>query len=314
MKRLKNYLILALKGAGMGAANVIPGVSGGTVALITGIFEELIDSIKSFNIEAVKLLFSGKLKAFANHVNLWFLMAVFGGAIISVFSFAKLLKFLFDKSELQVYAFFFGLILASVYFVARTVKSWNLPSVISFVVGSSIAIYISFMEPASGNDSFIYLIICGVVAICSMILPGLSGSYVLLLMGNYKLVMIDAVSEVNLKIITPVGIGAVVGLIAFSHLLSWVYKRFRDSTIASLSGFILGSLFILWPWKTPVPKLDITGQPLTKSSGEIIIQGYDRFIPKELNSEVLLSIGLIIAGILVIWVMEKIAGETPEAN
>lgn len=305
-------MVLLLKGAGMGAANVIPGVSGGTVALITNIFEELIDSIKSFDIGAAKLLFSGKLKAFAKYVNLWFLIAVFGGAILSVFSLAVLLEYLFEKSELQVYAFFFGLILASVYFVARTVNNWNIASVISFIVGSAIAIYISFMEPASGNDSIPYLLICGVVAICSMILPGLSGSYVLLLMGNYKLVMIDAVAEVNLKILAPVAIGAVIGLVAFSHLLSWVYKRFRDSTIAILSGFILGSLFILWPWKNPVYKLDAMGQPLVKSGGEMIIQGYERFIPTELNSQVLLSIGLILAGILVIWAMEKIAGEAPE--
>jgi putative membrane protein len=312
VNKIKHYLVLLLKGAGMGAANVIPGVSGGTVALITNIFEELIDSIKSFDIGAAKLLFSGKLKAFAKYVNLWFLIAVFGGAILSVFSLAVLLEYLFEKSELQVYAFFFGLILASVYFVARTVNNWNIASVISFIVGSAIAIYISFMEPASGNDSIPYLLICGVVAICSMILPGLSGSYVLLLMGNYKLVMIDAVAEVNLKILAPVAIGAVIGLVAFSHLLSWVYKRFRDNTIAILSGFILGSLFILWPWKNPVYKLDAMGQPLVKSGGEMIIQGYERFIPTELNSQVLLSIGLILAGILVIWAMEKIAGEAPE--
>jgi putative membrane protein len=300
-----------LKGAGMGAANVIPGVSGGTVALITNIFEELINSIKSFDLEAIKLLFSGKLKDFAKHVNLWFLLAVFGGAVLSVFSLAKLLEILFEKSEHQVYAFFFGLILASVYFVAKSINKWNISSILSFLIGAGLAIYISFMEPASENDSFIYLVICGVVAICSMILPGLSGSYVLLLMGNYKLVMIDAVSEVNVNILIPVAIGAVVGLVAFSHLLSWVYKKFRDATIGVLSGFILGSLFILWPWKNPVYKVDEIGNALTKSSGELVIQGYERFIPQQLNSDVIFSFGLIVAGVLVIWAMEKLAGKTP---
>lgn len=314
VNKLKYYLILALKGAGMGAANVIPGVSGGTVALITGIFEKLIDSIKSFNLEAARLIFKGKFREFTKYVNLWFLISVFGGAVISVLSLAKLLEYLFVESEVQVYAFFFGLILASIYFVARTVNKWTFPVIITFLIGSSIAIYISFMEPASENSSFLYLMLCGVVAICSMILPGLSGSYILLLMGNYKLVMIDAVSDLNLAIIFPVGIGAVVGLIAFSHLLSWVYKKYRDHTISLLSGFILGSLAILWPWKNPVYKFDELGNQLTKSDGEFVIQGYDRFIPDSLSGEVLLSIALIMIGILVIWLMEKFAGVKNENN
>ena len=286
----------------MGAANVIPGVSGGTIALITGIFEKLIDSIKSFDLKALKLLFSGKFKAFSQYVNLWFLIAVFGGAVISIFSLAILLQFLFANYEVQVYAFFFGLILASVYFVGKTIQKWSVSVIITFIIGTVTAIILSVLNPAAENDSPVYLVICGVVAICSMILPGLSGSFVLLLMGNYELVMINAVADLNLKIIVPVGIGAVVGLIAFSHFLSWVYKKFRDQTISILTGFILGSLAILWPWKTP-----IVSEELSAIKGEDVIEGYTRFMPDSLNADVLIAIALVVAGIISIWLVEKLA-------
>ena len=286
----------------MGAANIIPGVSGGTIALITGIFEELIDSIKSFDIKALKLLFTGKLKDFVKHVNLWFLIAVFGGAIVSVFSLAILLDYLLLNYNIQVYAFFFGLILASVYFVGNTIEKWNSSVIIAFIIGAAIAVSISLFRPAAENDSFIYLIVCGVVAICSMILPGLSGSFILLLLGNYYLVMVKAVKEVDVSIIFPVGIGAVGGLIAFSHILSWVYKKFRDQTISILTGFILGSLAILWPWKN-----EIINKELTAIKGEKVVEGYERFMPASLNIEVFSVIILVIVGVLFIWAVEKLA-------
>ena len=297
---IKKFISLIIKGAGMGAANIIPGVSGGTIALITGIFEELIDSIKSFDLKAVKLLFSGKLKEFAAHVNLWFLVAVFGGAVISVFSLAILLDFLFQNYEVQVYAFFFGLILASVYFVGKTIEKWKVSVIIAFIIGTAFAVMIAVLKPAAENDSTIYLIICGVVAICSMILPGLSGSFVLLLMGNYYLIMVKAVSELNLKIIIPVGIGAVGGLVAFSHLLSWVYKRFKDQTISILTGFILGSLAVLWPWKN-----EIINNELTAIKGEKVVEGYEWLLPQSFNVEVFSVIALVFIGIVLIWAIEK---------
>ena len=209
----------------MGAANVIPGVSGGTIALITGIFEELIDSIKSFDLKAIRLLFTGKLAEFVRHVNLWFLIAVFLGIAVSIVSLAKLLEFLFVYYSVFVWAFFFGLILASVYFVGRTVHRWNSSVIVTLFIGTIVAIAISVLNPASENDHFLYLAICGVVAVCSMILPGLSGSFVLILLGNYELVMINAVSNFRVDILIPVIIGAGAGLILFSHFLSWVFKK-----------------------------------------------------------------------------------------
>lgn len=290
----------------MGAANVIPGVSGGTIALITGIFERLIDAIKSFDATAIKLLFKGKIKDLIKYVDFYFLVAVFFGMVASVVSLAKLLEFLFANYPIYVWAFFFGLILASVYFVGKTIEKWTISVVITFLIGTAAAIVISVLNPAAQNDSFYYLIICGVVAICSMILPGLSGSFILILLGNYELVMIQAVNDLDFKIIVPVMIGAVGGLIAFSHILSWIYKKYKDQTISTLTGFILGSLAILWPWKHQIYKLDEAGNLLLKD-GEKIVQGYTRYIPESFNTEVVIAVVLMICGIITISLIEKVA-------
>lgn len=292
----------------MGAANVVPGVSGGTIALITGIFEELIHSIKSFNIEAIKLFFSGKFKAFAQHINLNFLISVFLGIAVSILSIAKLFGYLLENQPVYIYATFFGLILASLYFVGKTVNKWNISSLVSFVVGAIIAILLTILEPAQENSALYYLFICGIVATCSMILPGLSGSFVLILMGNYQLVMIDAVNDLNLQILLPVVVGAGFGLIAFSNILSWVFKKFRDQTIAILTGFILGSLGILWPWKTEKFVTDPSGLPLIKD-GEKIVEGYQWNIPEQMNQEVLLAILFVLVGIGIIWLTEVLAAK-----
>nr|WP_321409669.1 DUF368 domain-containing protein [uncultured Carboxylicivirga sp.] len=299
MPNVTFYLKTALKGAAMGAANVIPGVSGGTLALITGIFERLINAIKSFDVKAIKLLFSGKFKEFANHIDLGFLVSLFAGIGLAILSLAKLFKYLFENHPIYIWAFFFGLVLASVYFVGKTVKNWNISSIISLLVGTGVAIAISVLTPASENSSFIYLIICGVIAICSMILPGLSGSFVLILLGNYQLVMINAVSELNLKVLFPVGLGAGVGLIAFSHFLSWLLKKYHNQTIALLTGFIAGSLGVLWPWKEPVTKI---------FGDKIKTVGYDYNLP-DMNLSFLLALFFIILGIASIVATELIANK-----
>jgi len=212
-----NYIFLLLNGVAMGAANVIPGVSGGTIALITGIFERLINAIKSFDLTAIKYLLKGKFRDFIRHTDLIFLIVVFAGVVIAVVTLARLFDFLFENYPVYIWSYFFGLVLASVYFVGKTVERWSLSVVISFIVGSTIAVIISVLNPATENNNFFYLMLCGVAAICSMILPGLSGSFILFIMGNYKLVAIDAINERDASILIPVGIGAVAGLIAFSH-------------------------------------------------------------------------------------------------
>jgi len=303
---IKTHIIFALKGFAMGAANVIPGVSGGTIALITGIFERLILAIKSFDAVAIKLFFTGKIKDFIKHTDLYFLISVFFGMIVSVVSLAKLLEFLFAAYPVFVWSFFFGLILASVYYVGKTIEKWKISVIITFIIGAAFAVLISMLNPATQNDSFWYLIICGVVAICSMILPGLSGSFVLILLGNYELVMIQAVSNFDFHILIPVAIGAVVGLIAFSHILSWIFKKYKDQTIAILTGFILGSLSILWPWKDAIYKIDVNGDYIL-NKGERIIQGYSKFLPESFTNEVIIAILLMIIGIISIAVIEKLA-------
>ena len=306
-RTIRDYIIIAVKGMGMGAANVIPGVSGGTIALITGIFEELIDSIKSFNLKAFQLLFKGKFREFAEHTNLAFLAAVFAGIAVSILSLAKLLEFLFEKYPVFVWAFFFGLILASIYFVGKSIEKWRF-SVVAFLIGgTAIAVMVSLVNSATENQNFLYLILCGVIAVCSMILPGLSGSFVLILMGNYELVMINAVSNLRFEILFPVVVGAAVGLILFSHFLSWVFKSYRDQTIALLTGFILGSLAVLWPWQSPQYKMDELGNFVTKVNGDKIIVKYNNFIPDSFNSEVIWAIVIALIGIIVIWAIEKYA-------
>ncbi len=298
-KHITFYIQTVLKGAAMGAANVIPGVSGGTIALITGIFERLINAIKSFNGKAIQLLLKGKIKDFIKHIDLGFLIALFTGIGMAVVSLAKLFEYLFENYPIYIWAFFFGLVLASIYFVGKTVGKWSASSIISLIAGTAIALSISILTPASENDSFTYLILCGVVAICSMILPGLSGSFVLILLGNYQLVMIDAINNISIAILLPVGLGAGVGLIAFSHFLSWLLKKYHNQTIALLTGFIAGSLGILWPWK----------HELTQQFGDKIkTVGYDYFVP-ELNTEFYFALVFIILGIASIVLTEFLASD-----
>lgn len=312
LSKIKHYTLFVLKGMGMGAANVIPGVSGGTIALITGIFERIINALKSFDGKAISLLFKGKFKELLDYIDFYFLVAVFSGMVISIVSLARVFEYLFSYYPVYIWSFFFGLILASVYFVGKTVEKWKLSVVITFIVGSAVAVWLSFLNPATQNDSFVYLVICGVVAICSMILPGLSGSFVLMLMGNYELVMINAVNDINLKVIFPVGIGAVVGLLAFSHFLSWIFKKYKDETISILTGFILGSLSIIWPWKNVIYRFDELGAPVLKN-GKQMVQGYKLAFPQEFNGEVIFAIILIIIGILIIAFMEKYSGKVEKS-
>lgn len=301
---MKNYIIIILKGIGMGAANVIPGVSGGTIALITGIFERLINAIKSFDLNALKFLFTLKLIAFAKHTDLKFLTAVFLGVFIAILSLAKLFEFLFDNYPVDIWAYFFGLVLASVYFVGKTISRWNHLVIGTFIIGTTIAVLISVLNPAKENQEFIYLLICGIAAVCSMILPGLSGSFILFIMGNYRLVVIDAINELNVNILFPVILGAVFGLIAFSHFLSWVFKNYRDETIAILTGFILGSVSILWPWQEKVFLLDHSGTKILLNDKFIVIK-YQRVLPENIDINFWIAIGFIILGIASIWLLEK---------
>ena len=306
MQQFKFYLFLIFKGMAMGAANVIPGVSGGTIALITDIFERLIDAIKSFDLHAFKLLFTGKIKEFIKYTDLYFLSAILFGIVIAIVSLAKVFDYLFTDYPVQIWAFFFGLVLASVFFVGKRISKITPAVIITFIIGTSIAVGISFMGIAPESNNFFYLMLCGVAAICSMILPGLSGSFILLIMGNYKLVAIDAINDKDLGVLLPVLIGAAIGLVAFSHFLSWVFKKFKDETISILTGFILGSVSILWPWQQEAYLTDDAGNFILKG-GEKVISNYIRYLPEQLDMQFWFAIGCIALGVISIWVIEKLA-------
>lgn len=308
------YIFVFLKGIAMGAANVIPGVSGGTIALITGIFERIINSIKSlFSMPSFRLFFKGKWKEWAKHTDFIFLMVLGLGIVVAIGSLAKLLEYLFAHYPVFVWAFFFGLVFASVYFVAKTIKKWNFSVILFFVAGIAIAVMLAVLKPLGENRDVVYLIICGVVAACSMILPGLSGSFVLVLMGNYELVMIQAINNLELAVLLPVIVGAGVGLLGFSYVLAWVFKKFRDQTISLLSGFMLGSLLIIWPWKQAIWKTNAFGEIILNRSGDKIVEKYIWTIPEQFDMHTIYTIGFIVLGVVVIALTEIKAGKKAEA-
>ena len=283
----------------MGIANVIPGVSGGTIALITGIYEDLINSRKSFDNKSLKLITSIDILGFIKHTNLYFLLAVFGGSIVSVFSIASLFKYLFTHYPILIWAFFFGLIIASIYFVGKRISKWNTATIFSLIIGTLVAISLSFMTPASENDNLFFVFVCGIIGISGMMLPGLSGSFILILMGNYELLMVTAVTELNILLLSVFFLGSAFGLMSFSHILSWVFKHYKNQTLALLTGFILGSLSIIWPWKEVAESIILKGK-------EKII-AYNWYFPNELNTETILAILLIIVGVLSVYALENFA-------
>ncbi|MCK4570003.1 MAG: DUF368 domain-containing protein, partial [Bacteroidales bacterium] len=255
---------------------------------------------------ALKFLMKGKFGEFARYTDLYFLLAIAAGVVIAIVSLARVFDFLFREYPVYIWAFFFGLVLASVYFVGRRITKVSLAVVVTFIIGTAIAIVISFMSKGQESDNFFYLLLCGVAAICSMILPGLSGSFILFIMGNYRLVAIDAINDRDFGILLPVLIGAAVGLVAFAHILSWVFKKFRDETISILTGFILGSVSILWPWQQAEYLNDVAGNVIIKD-GEKVITHYTRYIPELSGTEFWIAIACILFGIISIWAVEKLA-------
>jgi len=244
---------------GMGAADVVPGVSGGTIAFITGIYEELVNSIKSINMEAIRIFFTGRWKSFWKHINGNFLLAVFAGVFISVLSLARVLEYLLENHPILIWSFFFGLILASSYIVSRKIRKWDYPRVVALVGGIGIAFYITSVTPTTTTDASWFIFLAGALASCAMILPGISGSFILLLLGKY----VFALQAVNDRIILDLlllGSGAVLGIILFANLLSWLLKKYHDITIAILVGFMIGSLNKIWPWKETLQTIVVEDQ------------------------------------------------------
>lgn len=254
-RKLKDYLMLSVKGMCMGAADVVPGVSGGTIAFITGIYDELINSIKSINAASLKMFFTGKWGEFWKMINGKFLLFLLAGIGISVFSLAKIITWLLVAYPVLVWSFFFGLVLASTWFVGKDVKERNWKTGLGFLLGAALAFYITVATPAETPSHFLFIFLCGAIAICAMILPGISGSFILVLLGKYFFIM-EAVKTLDLKVIAIFGIGACVGITSFSRLLSYALSHMRNITLAVLSGFMLGSLNKVWPWKETIEGIE----------------------------------------------------------
>lgn len=248
MRKFSSYLFIGVKGMCMGAADVIPGVSGGTIAFLTGIYEELINSIKSIDLTALKLLFTGKIKQFWTKINGWFLISVLLGILISIFSLANLMKYLMVQHPVALWSFFFGLIISSAIFILKGIKGWKFSNIISLIIGIALGAAICLISPSETPDGLWFIFLCGAIAICAMILPGISGSFILLLLGKYEY-MLGCVSSLSIVPILIFACGALVGLVSFSHLLSWMLKKFYNLTVCLLAGIMIGSLLKVWPWQ-----------------------------------------------------------------
>jgi uncharacterized membrane protein len=322
---IKDKLILIAKGLAMGTANKVPGVSGGIVAFVAGFYEEFIYSLQKFNRKGLMLLFTGRFTAFFNYVNGRFLSLLFLGMIISYFSVSKALDFLIVQYELYVWSVFFGMIIGSVIYIYKDFKSWNKATIFITFTGICLGLGISFLDPATENDNLLFVFFCGMISITGMTLPGFSGSFILILLGNYVLLLVDAVNALYeviialfsgnfhvfsdsyyismLKILLVFTIGSIVGLVSLSHFLSYVLKRYKNTTLALIMGFISGSLGVVWPWKETIYKTNHEGLVQLDSRGKQIIENFDRFIP-EININTFYAICFILLGIGIVLSLE----------
>ena len=294
----KDYTLLMLKGMGMGAADVVPGVSGGTIAFIVGIYDELIDSIKSINMHSLKLLFTGKITAFWKAINANFLLSLVFGIAVSILSLAKLMTYLLTNEPVLVWSFFFGVVLASTWFVSKDIKERNWKTILGFIAGVVIAYYITIATPAETSTSLLFIFLCGAIAICAMILPGISGSFILVLLGKYFYIM-EAVNKLDLIVLGVFAFGALLGITSFSRVLSYALKHFRNITLSVLTGFMLGSLNKVWPWKEVV-------ETYTDTHGEVKPLVENNILPNEYLVE---GIILMVVGFVLVYVLEKLSAK-----
>ncbi len=297
-----DYSIILLKGMAMGAADVVPGVSGGTIAFISGIYEELIRSINGINFSLITTWRKEGFLAVWEKANAAFLLSLLSGIAISVASLAKLISWLLDHQPVLLWSFFFGLVLASILIVARSISRWNLATILMLLAGAAAAWWITSLPPIENTSSLLYLFLSGALAICAMILPGISGAFILVLLGSYKPVL-DAVHERNFLLLGTVALGALFGLLSFSRLLKWMFQHYENLTLTLLTGFILGSLNKIWPWKLVLE---------TRTYGEKIIPVREMNVSPfayEGDSQLIPAILLAILGFSIIFVLQKLASK-----
>ncbi|MCF6168627.1 DUF368 domain-containing protein [Lutibacter sp.] len=301
-RKFRHYFIVILKGIAMGAADVVPGVSGGTIAFISGIYEELLASISSINLGTLKLLKTKGIKTTWNAINGNFLASLLTGIFISIISLAKLISWLLEHKPILVWSFFFGLVLASILYVGKQITKWNSVAIVSLLLGAGIAFYITTLQPLiSENSSPLFLFLAGALAICAMILPGISGAFILVLLGAYKPVL-EAIHTRDFKLLIIIAFGAIVGLLSFSKVLKWLFGHYKNYTLALLTGFILGSLNKIWPWKETLTwRINSHGIKVPFNQQSILPFSFEG------DSQILPAIILVIIGFLTIILLEKIA-------
>lgn len=324
-RTLTDKIFLILKGLGMGAANKVPGVSGGVVAFVAGFYEEFIYSLKKVNRKAFKLLFNGRFKSFYRYINGKFLSLLFFGMVVSYFSISKILDYLIKHYELYVWSVFFGMIIGSIYYINKDFRDWNYKTYTTLVVGILAGVGISFLNPAKENDNLFFVFFCGIISVSGMTLPGFSGSFILILLGNYVLLLVDSVNALYdtflniisgdfsfiknpqrirmLKVLGVFTLGSVTGLVTFSHILSYILKHYKSITLSAIIGFIIGSLGVVWPWKKTLYKIGDNGGYLLDSTGEKIIQNYQRYLPT-LNTETYYAIAYVLLGVTIVLALE----------
>lgn len=325
VRTLSDKVFLFIKGLAMGTANKVPGVSGGIVAFVAGFYEELIYSLQKFNRKAIMLLFKGRFKSLYQYINGRFLLLVFAGSTVSYFSVSRVLDYFLRNFELFVWSTFFGMILGSIYYIAKDFKDWCRANIIAIIVGIGIGISISLMNPAKENDNLWFVFFCGIIGVSGMTLPGLSGSFILILLGNYVLLMVDSVNQLYktiidifswnfefiheevrmryMKIIASFTAGSVFGLVSTSHVIGFLLKRWHQIVTAVIIGFIAGSLGIVWPWKKEIYQTR-DGQILLDSEGDKIIQNYSRYLPDISDPSTWIAVGFILFGIAILLALE----------
>lgn len=302
------WALLSLKGMAMGAADVVPGVSGGTIAFISGIYEELIDGINSINLQAWKILRKDGLKVAWKHVHGTFFVFLFLGIGISILSLAKGVQYLLQEHPILIWSFFFGLVIASMWLVGKTIHKWNLSTVLSFIIGTAIAAWISTMQTVAHVDASWYIFLSGMIAICAMILPGISGSFILVLLGSYHTIL-GALSDKKIGIIALFMVGCVVGLLSFSRLLKYLFSHYKEITISLLTGFLLGSLLKIWPWK-----INIGSEPIVIHSDGREEWMQQNALPSSFdNPQLGLAIGCMVFGLALILILERLGQQKKDA-
>ena len=316
-KFFPDYFLITLKGLAMGAADVVPGVSGGTIAFISGIYQELIDTINKVDFSFFASWKKHGFKIAWQQINGSFLLALLSGIFISILTFSKIITHLLATQPIMVWSFFFGLVIASIFFVGKQIDKFSVGSISFFLLGTALSYYITIAEPVASPDSYPYLFLSGFIAIIAMILPGISGAFILLLMGSYAVVIgtinhfREGILSLNFQVIFQAvlklgtfAIGAILGLKLFSKVLHWMFDNHRNSTLALLTGFMLGSLNKVWPWKEVIStRIDSHGVEVPFMEKSILPTAFNG------DNQLLVAILLMIAGFLTIFIVEKVGAK-----